>query len=152
MAGEPSPALSSSGRAGPPQAALRRLPSVSPTNRPRRATSAGTSEGKRALNQGERHTEPFGGETERAEREHQRQRAPRLFAFYKAGLRPSLRPVRGSSSLLEASQKGAFLTPDRVSPRVHQSGASHPTPLLSHSSEKQAGELGGRILGGKSRT
>jgi len=44
VAGEPSPALSSSGRAGPPQAALRRLPSASPTNRPRRATSAGTSE------------------------------------------------------------------------------------------------------------
>ena len=30
VAGEPSPALSSSGRAGPPQAALRRLPSASP--------------------------------------------------------------------------------------------------------------------------
>ena len=43
MAGEPSPALSSSGRTGPPQAALRRVPSASPTNRPRRATSAGTS-------------------------------------------------------------------------------------------------------------
>ena len=44
MAGEPSPALSSSGRAGPPQAALRHLPSASPTNRPHRATSAGMSE------------------------------------------------------------------------------------------------------------
>ena len=30
----------------------------------------------------------------------------------------------------EASRKGAFLVPDRVTPRIHQSGASCPTPLV----------------------
>ena len=68
----------------------------------------------------------------------QRERASCVSALYRAGLRPSLRPVSGSTSLREASRKGAFLTPDRVTPRIHQSGASSPTPLLSHSSEKQA--------------
>ena len=104
------------------------------------------------MNQGETHTEPFGGEREGEGRESIRDSEPRVCspfvrrgsAIRRAGLHPSLRPVRGSTSLLEASQKGAFLTPDRVTPRVHQSGASRPTPLLSHSSEKQVGELGGK--------
>ena len=48
---------------------------------------------------------------------------------------------RGSTSLLEASQKGVFLTPDSVTPRVHQSGTSRPTPPPSHSSQKQAGKI-----------
>ena len=86
-------------------------------------------------------------ETRRAEhapgirRARREERASCMSALYRAGLRPSLRPVSGSTSLLEASQKGAFLTPGSVTPRVHQSGASRPTPPLSHSSEKQAGKI-----------
>ena len=59
-----------------------------------------------------------------------------MSVLYGAGLRP----VSGSTSLLEASQKGVFPTPGSVTPHVHQSGASRPTPSLSHSSEKTGGK------------
>ena len=49
-------------------------------------------------------------------------------------------PVFGSTFLREASRKGAFLTSDRLTPCIHQSGASCPAPSL-HTSR---GETGGK--------
>ena len=162
VAGEPSPALSSSGRAGPPQATLRRLPSASPTNRPRRATSAGTSEGKRALNQGEREHEPR-RDTHRAfwrrdreGRESIRDREPRICSpFIRRG--SALRsapfaappfwklPKKGRSSLPTASHRASTNRGRAAPPRFCH------TPRRNRR-ENSAGKLGWRILGGKSRT
>ena len=61
-------------------------------------------------------------------------------AFYSAGLRPSLHPVFGSIFLREASRKGAFLHSDRLTPCIHQSGASCPAP----SRYTSRGETGGK--------
>ena len=54
--------------------------------------------------------------------------------FCSAGLRP-VTPPRSllhlpSRRFEKALERGAFLIPDRVTPRIHQSGASCPTPLL----------------------
>ena len=133
-AGEPSPAplvwtrRSTTGRTATPPVRVS-------SNRPRRATSVGTSEEEGSASQKERMNRE-----ERRASETRRERASCVSALYRAGIRPSLRPVSGSTSLLEASQKGAFLTPDSVTPRVHQLGASHPTPPPSHSSEKTGGK------------
>jgi len=45
-------------------------------------------------------------------------------------------PFRAPPPFWKLPKKGAFPTPGSVTPRVHQSGASRPTPPPSHSSEK----------------
>ena len=144
-ASEPSPAplvrtrRSTTGRTAAPPVRVS-------TNRPRRATSAGTSEEEGSASLFE--------ERQRAQREHLRREesAPRACPpFMERG--SALRSAPFWLHLPSGSfPKRGVPHSDRVTPRVHHSGASRPTPLLSHSSEKQAGELGGRILGGKSRT
>ena len=47
---------------------------------------------------------------------------------------PPFEAFRGSS------RKGAFLLPDRVTPCIHQSGASCPTPPPSHQARRLSGE------------
>ena len=71
-------------------------------------------------------------------------RASRASALYRAGLRPSPHPASGSTSLREASRKGAFLTSDRLTPCIHQSGASCPTPFL-HTKRGETGVKNPRI-------
>ena len=58
-----------------------------------------------------------------------------------------LRPVAPPRSLLhlpsrrfeKGLDRGAFLLPDRVTPRIHQSGASCPTPPPSHQARRLSG-------------
>ena len=145
-AGEPSPALSSSARAGPLQAACgASRPRLPPTGRAGpRAREQARRKGARVSFADQPSRGEHMGEAKRRE-PRGRGRASRVSVLFGAGLCPSLRPVSGSTSLLEASQKGAFPTPDSVTPPVHQSGASRPTPPLSHSSEKTGQQKSARL-------
>ena len=75
----------------------------------------------------------------RREHEPRRGRASRVSALYGAGLRPSLRPVSGSTSLLEASQKGRSSLPT-ASHRRPPIGGEPPHPA----SVTLLGETGGK--------
>ena len=103
-AGEPSPRPHSQVNHRPPAA-----PPVHVSHQ--QATNAGTSEEEGSASQVER----MNREEERAyERRREpractkerRGRAPRVSVLCRAGLRPSLRPVSGSTPLREASRKG----------------------------------------------
>ena len=161
--GEPSPALLARTRRSTRQPALPRLPSVPPwtgrsPSRERRTKTRTKTTGNRDEDEGQdderfsnSRTTDSGRKTQatkttRADERRGRGRAPPVSVLYGAGLRPSLRPVSGSTPLLGASQKGAFLTPVRVTPRIHQSGTSCPTPPLSHSSEKTGRQKSARLL------
>ena len=125
----------SSGRAGPPDsrhccASRPRLHQQAA----RRTTSAGPREGER-----ERCTEKKEGQRGLPD---QRKIEPRVCApFIERGSALRSTPFLAPPPSEKLLEKGAFLTPDRVTPRIHQSGASRPTPLLLHSSEKQAGKI-----------
>ena len=88
--------------------------------------------------------QPSTGETG-ASMNREEERASRESALYRAGLRPSPHPASGSTSLREASRKGAFLTPDRLTSTNRERAA----PPLSFT--PSTGDSGGRIKRGKIR-
>jgi len=77
-------------------------------------------------------------EEEKSKRKSQEEEgAPRACpSFMERGSALRSAPFRAPPPFWKLPKKGAFPTPGSVTPRVHQSGASRPTPPPSHSSEK----------------
>ena len=110
-AGEPSPAPLVRTHRSTTQPALLRLPSASPPT--------GRSQGHERRNEKRREKRNLTTGETGASMNREEGRASRASALYSAGLRPSPHPASGSTSLREASRKGAFLTPDRLTPCIH---------------------------------
>ena len=73
-----------------------------------------------------------------------RGRASCVSALYGAGLRPSLRPVSGSTSLLEASQKGRSSLPT-ASQRVSTNRGRAAPPRFCHTPRRTRREKSARL-------
>ena len=145
-AGEPSPALSLSALAGPPQAACgASRPRLPPTGR-----AGGTSEEEGSASQfcgstvtRREHT----GEAKRREIQEEeeeprgRGRAPRVSVLYGAGLRPSLRPFLAPPPFWQLSKKGRSPLP-AASHRASTNRRRVAPPRLRHTPRrKQAGKI-----------